>query len=70
MPRPGTIIPKAPLGKIMQKSGAQRVSDAALVELVEYLTEFSMKISSRALKIAKHSGRKTIHEGDVKLAVK
>ena len=70
MPRPGKIIPKAPLAKIMQNSGARRVSDSALDELSDYLIDYASEISERAAKIARHSGRKTIKKDDVKLAVK
>jgi len=70
MPRPGTTIPKAPVAKIMQSSGAKRVSEDGVEKLVEYLMGFSAEISERALKIAKHSGRKTVQGEDIKLAVK
>jgi histone H3/H4 len=70
MPRPGSVIPKAPIIKLMQKAGAKRVSDDAAEELVDYLIKYAAQISDRANKIAMHSGRKTIQAGDIKLAVK
>jgi histone H3/H4 len=70
MPRPGTIIPKAPIAKIMQNSGAKRVSEDAVDVLVDYLIDYSTQLSERAIKIAKHSGRKTVQGGDIKIAVK
>jgi DNA-binding protein len=70
MPRPGTIIPKAPISKIMQNTGAKRVSDESVSTLVDYLIRYSTEISERALKIAMHSGRKTIQAGDIKIALK
>ena len=36
----------------------------------EILTEMTENIATQAAKIAKHSGRKTVNEGDVKLAAK
>jgi histone H3/H4 len=45
MPRPGTIIPKAAIIKLMQNAGAERVSDDAAKALVDYLTEYAMKLS-------------------------
>ena len=70
MPRPGTIIPKAPIAKIMQKAGAKRVSEDAVSALVDSLMDYAAEISERAIKIAKHSGRKTVQGGDIKIAVK
>lgn len=70
MPRPGTIIPKAAISKIMQKEGTKRVSDAGVSCLVDYLIRYSTGISERAIKIAVHSGRKTVQAGDIKIAVK
>ncbi|MBR9699026.1 histone family protein [Candidatus Woesearchaeota archaeon] len=70
MPRPGSTIPKAPIAKIMQKTGAKRVADGAVEELVEYLINYGTKTSERAIKIAKHSGRKTVQGKDIKIAVK
>ena len=70
MGRKGTIIPKASVARIILKSGAKRVSQDAVDELTEYLMETALKISKRANDISRHAGRKTIHEGDIKLAVK
>lgn len=70
MPRPGTIIPKLPVVKIMQKAGAKRVSDGAAEALVEHLFEYATQVSERAIRIAKHSGRKTVQGEDIKIAVK
>jgi len=70
MPRPGKIIPKAPLGKIMQNVGAKRVSNGALDTLSDYLIDYATEIAERAAKIARHSGRKTVKKDDVKIAVK
>ena len=70
MGRHTTIIPKAPCGRIIQKNGAKRVSQEAMDIFSELLTEYAEKIATRSVEIAKHSGRKTVHEGDVKLAAK
>ena len=67
MPRPGSLIPKAPIAKIMSNLGV-RVSDEAAKALSEYLLKYSTKISERAIKIARHSGRKTVKAGDIDLA--
>ena len=70
MPRPGSVIPKAPVVDIMQQGGAERVADEAAEVMVEYLIDYGEKISARALEIARHSGRKTIKAGDIKVALK
>lgn len=70
MGRKITIIPKAPVGRILMKAGAKRVSQDAVDAFTEILTERTEKIATRAAEISKHSGRKTIHEGDVRLAAK
>jgi histone H3/H4 len=70
MPRKGEILPRAPIGRIMNKVGAERVSASAINELSEILTEYAEKLSERAIKIAHHSGRKTVKGEDIKLAHK
>jgi histone H3/H4 len=68
MGRKTTVIPKAPLGRILMRAGAKRVSADAVEAFTEILTEITEKIATQAAKISKHSGRKTVNEGDVKLA--
>ena len=70
MARKASTIPKAPMGRILMKAGAKRVSQDAVDAFTEILTEETEKIAKKAAEIAKHSGRKTVHEGDIKLAAK
>ncbi len=70
MKRKTSTIPKASVARILIKAGAKRVSEDAVDAFTDALTDIALKISSKAVQIAKHSGRKTVHEGDVKLAVK
>jgi histone H3/H4 len=70
MARNISIIPKAPFAKILINAGARRVSAEAIDAFAEVITDIAEEISTRAAKIAKHSGRKTIQDGDIKLAVK
>ena len=70
MGRKTSTIPKAPVGRILINAGAKRVSASAVDAFTEVLTNIAEKIGVQAVKIAKHSGRKTVHEGDVKLASK
>jgi len=62
------ILPKAPVEKIIREAGARRVSEGAAVELAEVLEKIGGDISARALKLAKHAGRKTVTASDIKLA--
>lgn len=70
MPRKGNILPKAPLLRIAKSHGAKRISDEALDTFSTLLQQFAEKISTQALRIAKHSGRKTVIHSDIKLALK
>lgn len=65
-----SIMPKAPVARILFKAGAKRVSQPATDTFAEVLREIAEGIASKAVQIARHSGRKTVQEGDIKLAVK
>lgn len=64
------IIPKAPVARILSRVGAERVSDSAAEAFSSVLLQLAEGIAGRAVEIAKHSGRKTVQEGDIKLASK
>ena len=70
MGRKTSVIPKASVARILIKAGAKRVSADGVNAFAEVLTDKALKISSKAADIAKHTGRKTVHEGDVRLASK
>lgn len=61
-------IPRLPFERILKKAGAKRVSQDALEEFAMVMEERMLKISADALAMAKHAGRKTITEEDVRLA--
>ena len=63
-------IPKAPVARMLTNAGAERVSDSAAEAFAEILEEIGLEIAEQAARIAKHSGRKTVLEGDIKLAAK
>ncbi|MDR3062677.1 MAG: NFYB/HAP3 family transcription factor subunit [Methanobrevibacter sp.] len=63
-------IPKAPIGRIIKESGAERTSEDAVTELTKYLEEVAEKVSIEANKAAKLAKRKTIKADDIKLAIK
>ena len=70
MGRKISTIPKASVARILVKAGAKRVSQDAVDAFTDILTDIAVKISSKAAQISKHAGRKTVHEGDVRLAAK
>jgi archaeal histone len=56
--------------RILKKAGAERVGDDAVLELKASLEEIGMKISTKAVELAMHAGRKTVKGSDIRLAVK
>lgn len=70
MARRTSIIPKAPVARILIKAGAKRVSQSAVDEFSVVITDIASRIAEQAARIAKHSGRKTVQEGDIKIAAK
>ncbi|MCG2868408.1 MAG: NFYB/HAP3 family transcription factor subunit [Candidatus Nanopusillus acidilobi] len=65
-----TPIPVAPLYRILRKAGASRVGQDAKLAMVEAVLQVAEAISSRAVELAKHAGRKTVHEDDIRLAIR
>lgn len=65
-----TILPKAPAARILMDAGAKRVSADAVDAFTEVLEEIGLSISKQAARIALHSGRKTVQEQDIVLAIK
>ena len=70
MGRKISTIPKASVARMLVRAGAKRVSSDATDAFSEVLTDIALKISTKAAQISKHAGRKTVHEGDVRLAAK
>ena len=64
------ILALAAMEKILRKAGAERVSDTGKAALRDALEEYSLVIGEKAIRFAKHSGRKTVKAEDVKLAAK
>ena len=54
--------------KLIRDAGAKRVSAGAINRLNEVLTEYGMDLAKYAVEVARHSGRKTVKESDIKLA--
>jgi len=63
-----TGFARARVEKVIRTAGAYRVSADAIDRLNEILTDYATNIAKYAVDIAKHSGRKTVKESDIKLA--
>lgn len=63
-------LPLAPMGRILADAGAQRSTKNAKIELSECLAEIGHEIAEKSVKIAEHSGRKTVKAEDIELALK
>jgi len=70
MARNTSVVPKAPLGRILMVAGAKRVSQGALDEFSKRMEEFATAVAAKAVKFAQHAGRVTVHDDDVRLAAK
>ncbi|MHA2176077.1 MAG: histone [Candidatus Hodarchaeales archaeon] len=53
---------------LIRNVGAFRVSGDAIYRLNVILTDYAMTIAKYANEIARHNGRKTVQENDIKLA--
>ena len=58
----------ARIEKLIREAGAQRVSPVAVEKMNEVHTDWGKNIAKYAVEIARHSGRKTVKENDIKLA--
>ena len=59
----------SPIRELMKNNGAEIVARKAVEDLISYLEEVTSQISSKALELAKHSGRKKITANDMKIAM-
>lgn len=64
------IIPRATVARLLMKAGAQRVSAEAAETFAAIIQDIAEDIGRQASRIAKHSGRKTVQEKDIRLAAK
>lgn len=64
------ILPLAAMEKLLKKCGAARVSEDAKQAMKEVLEEYGEQVGQKAVRVAQHSGRKTVKGTDIKLALK
>jgi len=64
------LLPLAAMEAIMRNAGADRVSDKAKEALKDVLEQKAEEITKNAIELAKHAGRTTLKEEDIKTAVK
>lgn len=64
----GGKFANAKVEKLIRTAGAHRVSADAISRLNEIVSEYGMKVAKFSVEIARHNGRKTVKENDVKLA--
>ena len=64
----GGNFASARVEKLIRNAGAHRVSADAIDRMNEVLTTYGMTIAKYAVEVARHSGRKTVKENDVRLA--
>jgi len=62
-------ISRAAAWRLIKQAGAERVSRAAAAKLADALEEIGLKIAKEALTYAQHTGRKTVKEEDVAVAI-
>jgi histone H3/H4 len=63
-------IASAPMHRLCEKIGADRVSEAAAQELARVLEKIGKKIAKEAWDYATYAGRKTIKAEDIEIAVR
>ncbi len=64
------ILPLAAMEKFLKDCGAARVSEDSKEVLKEVLEQYARQIGEKAVRLAEHSGRKTVKGVDIKLALK
>ncbi len=58
-----------PIRALMKSSGAEVVSKEAVDELIKILEKKAKELTTKALEMTRHSGRKKLSADDLKLAL-
>jgi len=64
------VLPRAPFERIIKLAGASRVSEEASEELATIIEDRLKQIFKEASLLAKHAGRKTIIDEDIRTAAR
>ena len=64
------MVSNAAFERILKKAGARRVSDAAAEEFAKVVEEKLLQVATEAIALAKHAGRKTVVDEDIRLTRK
>ena len=65
-----TGLPLATVERIMRSAGAERISNDAVEAAAEKAQKLIEKITTEAVVLSKHAGRKTVTAEDIELASK
>ncbi|KXA90661.1 histone [candidate division MSBL1 archaeon SCGC-AAA259B11] len=63
-------LPETSVDRIIRRAGGIRVSKTAAKELTEIIEKYALEIATEATTLAKHAGRKTVRDVDIRLALK
>jgi len=63
-------LPIAAMERIIRDAGAERVSKSAAELFAEYIENIALSKAEEAVNVAKHAGRKTVKETDIKFIKK
>jgi len=59
------ILSAAAMEKLLKKAGAGRVSDSAKNKLIEIMEDYALHLGQKAVRMARHAGRKTVKAADL-----
>ena len=60
----------SPIRKLMKDNGAEMVARDAVDALIDYLEKEARNVTSKALEMTRHAGRKKLTLNDMSLAMK
>lgn len=60
-------LPLAPIKRVAKKAGVERISEDAVKEIEEVVSEIGEDLARDAVVAAKHAGRVTVKGRDIKL---
>ena len=67
------MVPKSVIRRIMQREAKKqdaKISKGALEKMSEIIEDIGVDISRQAKALAKHAGRETVDDSDIKLVIR